>query len=172
MTPTLGLVDRLLAMGRKNLELGLEADAFRLLTRLARLRDLPAAAAEETQQLAQIMEKAYRAFIDTDAMLVEINGAQRSQEFPVDGDIFHIGAAPDNNLIIKHDDYVSGYHALLCCKKGCLSIVDQHSKNGTFLNGNRLGDAPVTVNIGDRICMGQSIFEVARAESQNRRHAA
>jgi succinyl-CoA synthetase beta subunit len=29
--------------------------------------------AEETQQVAQIMEKAYRAFIETDAMLVEIN---------------------------------------------------------------------------------------------------
>ena len=109
---------------------------------------------------------------ETTAMLVGVNGVERRQEFPVDGDIFHIGAAPDNNLIIKHDDYISGYHALLCCKKGRLSIVDQHSKNGTFVNGNRLGDAPVTVNVGDRICMGQSIFEVARAESQNRRHAA
>jgi succinyl-CoA synthetase beta subunit len=38
--------------------------------RLCFAADIPA---EETQQVAQIMEKAYRAFIETDAMLVEIN---------------------------------------------------------------------------------------------------
>src|SRR5262249_16745585 len=38
--------------------------------RLCFAADIPA---EETQQVAQIMEKSYRAFIETDAMLVEIN---------------------------------------------------------------------------------------------------
>jgi hypothetical protein len=108
---------------------------------------------------------------ETAAMLVGINGAQ-SQRFPVDTDIFHIGAAPDNNLIIKHDDYISGHHACLCYEKGRLSIADQHSKNGTFVNGHRLGDAPVTVKAGDQIVLGQSIFEVAHVESKNRRRAA
>jgi FHA domain len=109
---------------------------------------------------------------ETAAMLVGISGAVQDRQFPVDTDKFHIGAAPDNNLIIKDDDYVSGHHAFLCYEKGSLSIADQHSKNGTFVNGNRLGDVPIAVNAGDQICMGHSIFEVAHATTENRLRAA
>jgi FHA domain len=105
---------------------------------------------------------------ETTAMLVGISGAVQDRQYPVDTKIFHIGAGPNNNLMIKHDDYVSGHHALLCYEKGRLSIADQHSKNGTFVNNNRLGDAPLTVNAGDQIRMGHSIFEVAGAEDRPR----
>jgi Tfp pilus assembly protein PilF len=49
MNPTLNLVDHLLAMGRKYQELGRHRDALSLFTRLSGFRELPAAAAEETQ---------------------------------------------------------------------------------------------------------------------------
>jgi pSer/pThr/pTyr-binding forkhead associated (FHA) protein len=91
----------------------------------------------------------------------------QDRQFPVDTDIFHIGAAPDNNLIIKHDDYVSGHHACLHYKQGTLSIVDQRSKNGTFVNDNRLRDAPLIVKAGDRIRMGKSIVEVVWVKSED-----
>ena len=55
---------------------------------------------------------------------------------------FTFGAASDNNLIINRDDYVSGHHACLRYRQGALSIVDQRSKNGTFVDDNRLRDAP------------------------------
>jgi len=96
----------------------------------------------------------------------------QDRQFPVDTEIFYIGAAEDNNLSIKDDDYISGHHALLRYERGKLSIADQHSKNGTFVNGNRLGDAPVTVNVGDQIRMGHSTFAVAHAENKNRARAA
>ena len=57
---------------------------------------------------------------ESSATLVGVSGTVKGQEFPVDTDIFHIGAAPDNNLIIKQDDYVSGRHALLSYRKGDL----------------------------------------------------
>lgn len=58
MMPTLNLVDRVLAMGRRYQEIGRHRDAATILTRLSRFRSLPAEAAEETQaRLAEIYLK-------------------------------------------------------------------------------------------------------------------
>jgi Tfp pilus assembly protein PilF len=55
MMPTLNLVERVLAMGRRYQEVGRHRDAVVVLTRLSRFRYLPAEAAEETQaRLAEI----------------------------------------------------------------------------------------------------------------------
>jgi Tfp pilus assembly protein PilF len=55
MKATLNLVDHLLAMGRRYQELGRQRDALAVLTRLSGFRELPAAAAEETQvRLAEL----------------------------------------------------------------------------------------------------------------------
>jgi tetratricopeptide (TPR) repeat protein len=55
MSRTLNLVDRLLAMGRTYQSLGRDHDAQRLFGRLAKLAELPAGAAEETQaRLAEL----------------------------------------------------------------------------------------------------------------------
>ena len=103
------------------------------------------------------------------AILAGISGAVQGEKFPIDREIFHIGAAPDNNLIINRDDYVSGHHACLRYRQGALSIVDQRSKNGTFVNDNRLRDAPLTVKAGDKIRMGKATIEVAwiKTEDEN-----
>jgi hypothetical protein len=99
------------------------------------------------------------------AMLVGIDGAVQGRRYPVDTDIFHVGASSDNNLVIKHDKYVSRRHALLRREHGQLWVVDEHSKNGTFVNGKRVGDTPAAVEVGDQIAIGKSILEVARADS-------
>ena len=75
--------------------------------------------------------------------------------------MFNIGAAWDNNLVIDHDEYVSSHHAILSSRIGSLVIADRRSKNGTFVNGTRLGEMPMAVRVGDQIRMGQSSFEVA-----------
>src|SRR6516165_667734 len=55
MMPTLNLVERVLAMGRRYQEAGRHRDAVVVLMRLSRFRYLPAEAAEETQaRLAEI----------------------------------------------------------------------------------------------------------------------
>ncbi len=101
---------------------------------------------------------------ETRATLVAIRGPLQGQQFAVDTEAFHIGAASDNNLAIRDDDYVSGHHALLWYERGRLSIADQHSKNGTFVNGDRLDGVPMVVSVGDQICMGHSTFEVTHVE--------
>ena len=58
MMPSVNLVDRVLAMGRRYQEVGRHRDAVTILTRLSRFRSLPAEAAEETQaRLAEIYLK-------------------------------------------------------------------------------------------------------------------
>jgi Tfp pilus assembly protein PilF len=58
MTTTLNLFDHVLAMGRRYQEAGQTRDALRVLGRLARFHELPAAAAEETQvRLAELQLK-------------------------------------------------------------------------------------------------------------------
>jgi tetratricopeptide (TPR) repeat protein len=55
MTTTLNLFDQVLAMGRRYQDAGRTRDALRVLGRLASFRDVPAAAAEETQvRLAEL----------------------------------------------------------------------------------------------------------------------
>ena len=104
---------------------------------------------------------------ETVAWLVGIDGAVRDQQFAVDTDTFNIGAASDNNLVIDHDKYVSRHHAILSRRNGDLAIADRQSKNGTFVNGKKLGDAPTTLRVGDRIRIGHSSFEIAPGSKES-----
>lgn len=98
-------------------------------------------------------------------ILVGVKGPMQGRQFPVEKELFRIGATSDNDLVIAGDDYVSGAHAHLRYDKGSLWLADQHSRNGTFLNGNRLKGAPMILNFGDRIRVGNAMFEVIRAPS-------
>jgi hypothetical protein len=104
---------------------------------------------------------------ETVAWLVGIDGAVRDQQFAVDTDTFNIGAASDNHLVIDHDQYVSRHHASLSRRNGDLAIADRQSKNGTFVNGKKLGDAPTTLRVGDRIRIGHSSFEIAPGSKES-----
>lgn len=94
------------------------------------------------------------------AILLGISGPLHGHQFRMETDVFHIGASQKNDLVIAKDDYVSRNHACLRYDKGSLWLADQHSRNGTFLNENRLKGAPLMLNVGDRIRLGNSTFEV------------
>jgi len=49
-----------------------------------------------------------------------------------------VGRAPDNDLVID-DPRVSGNHAQLSFHKGRLQVMDLNSRNGTFVDGIRIG---------------------------------
>jgi hypothetical protein len=106
------------------------------------------------------------------AALVGIGGPLRGQRLPVDKEIYRVGSASDNDLVINGDAYVSKFHACMFYENGSLSIADQRSTNGTFVNGHRLRNSAMTVNAGDQIGIGRSLFEVTPAESENRPRAA
>ncbi|MDQ3564755.1 MAG: FHA domain-containing protein [Pseudomonadota bacterium] len=97
------------------------------------------------------------------ALLVGIGGTVNGKQFGMEKDLCRIGASPDNEVIIGDDDYVSSHHAQLRYEQGGLLIADQGSRNGTFLNDNRLGDLPLTVNAGDRVRIGDATFEIVPA---------
>lgn len=94
------------------------------------------------------------------ALLLGISGPKKGSQFHLEKEVFTIGANPENDLVISGDSFISGSHAYLRYDKGYLILSDQHSRNGTFLNGTRLKDAPMIVKVGDRIGVGNSTFEL------------
>jgi hypothetical protein len=70
-----------------------------------------------------------------------------------------VGRASDNDVILQ-DSYVSRRHcAILVHSDQSCELHDTASKNGTYLNGTRLG-TPVSLKSGDeiRICDRQLVF--------------
>jgi hypothetical protein len=94
------------------------------------------------------------------AYLRGISGPQKGKQFHFEKEVLTIGANPENDLVISDDSFISGSHAYLRYDKGYIMLSDLHSRNGTFLNGVRLKDAPMIVKTGDRIGIGNSTFEL------------
>ncbi|HEX4449808.1 MAG TPA: sigma 54-interacting transcriptional regulator [Kofleriaceae bacterium] len=72
--------------------------------------------------------------------LVVIKGAQRGTEFVIAGDVFRIGKAPENDLVLA-DETVSRVHfEIVRDAKGYL-VRDMKSTNGTFLDSAEVKEA-------------------------------
>jgi von Willebrand factor type A domain/Inner membrane component of T3SS, cytoplasmic domain len=99
------------------------------------------------------------------AVLIGIGGPSEGQRFFIEKELLHIGASPENDLPIMHDDYVSGRHAYLRYEKGSLFIFDENSRNGTFVNQQAVTAAGFALSLGDHIRVGMSVFEVAMVPS-------
>lgn len=97
------------------------------------------------------------------AILVGIDGPREGLSFLVEKDIVKIGADPENDLCLTDDGYVSGQHAYLRYEQGSFFIFDQGSRNGTFVNQAEITETGFVLSLGDRIQVGQSIFEVVKA---------
>ncbi len=77
--------------------------------------------------------------------------------------VLRIGRAPDNDIVIS-DLSVSRYHAELRRTASAYQIVDLDSHNGTFVNGQQVGSAPLTE--GDIVGIGPSTFRLSGTELQ------
>jgi hypothetical protein len=97
------------------------------------------------------------------AILRGTSGALAGREFPVRREVFSIGASSDNDVVIPDDKYVSRSHAVVRYDSGGFWLVDQGSRNGTFLNDTRLKEAPMMISPGDRIRIGNAAFELIAA---------
>ena len=72
--------------------------------------------------------------------LVVIKGAQRGTEFVIAGDVFRVGKAAENDLVLG-DETVSRVHfEIMRDAKGYL-VRDLKSTNGTFLDGAEIREA-------------------------------
>jgi pSer/pThr/pTyr-binding forkhead associated (FHA) protein len=84
--------------------------------------------------------------------------------YPLKVGLNTIGRLPDNDVVLQ-DAFVSRRHCAILVHAGDGSeLHDVASKNGTFLNGNRLS-GPTKLNSGDeiRMCDRQLIF-VSKAD--------
>jgi hypothetical protein len=72
-----------------------------------------------------------------------------------------IGRAPECELRIDDDTYVSQQHARVFGKGGSWYVEDLGSTNGTYVNEQRLA-APAMVSGGDRIRVGTTVLELRR----------
>jgi len=68
-----------------------------------------------------------------------------------------IGKAPHNHITLT-DPTVSNTHAILTAREGGFTIVDLGSRNGTFVNGERLGSQAHTLRHGDKVQLGQTVL--------------
>jgi pSer/pThr/pTyr-binding forkhead associated (FHA) protein len=68
-----------------------------------------------------------------------------------------IGKAPHNHIVVA-DPTVSNTHAILIARDTAYSVVDLGSRNGTFINGERLGAHAHTLRHGDTIQLGQTVL--------------
>jgi len=90
--------------------------------------------------------------------LVVTQGSQAGQEVPVPGRKFFIGRAEDCHLR-PHSDLISRHHCMILVEDGFIAVRDFGSKNGTFVNGQRI-TAEVELKPGDHLKVGQLEFEL------------
>ena len=77
-----------------------------------------------------------------------------------------VGRYPDSGIVIK-DRMVSGHHAQIRFTDGKFRIVDLGSRNGTYLNGERVDRSPIAP--GDVVRVGSALFEVLAGVSTSLR---
>jgi len=74
----------------------------------------------------------------------------------LDQDTVSIGRAADNTIVLT-DPFCSSHHAFICRTPTGFTVRDNGSKNGTYLNGQRL-TAPTELVRGDEIAVGSARF--------------
>ena len=67
------------------------------------------------------------------------------------------------------DPSVSRIHASITQRAGAMFIQDLGSKNGTFLNGNRIGSIPVPLQVGDTVRIGDIGCFIDESDLEGRR---
>ncbi|MEP6570692.1 MAG: FHA domain-containing protein [Acidobacteriota bacterium] len=94
-----------------------------------------------------------------------ISGVLAGEKFAVEPEGIYIGREPSLSQIVVSDPRISKRHLWIGVKDGQVRILDQDSRNGTFVNdpkSERITEA--TLNNGDIVILGES--DVARFEYQ------
>lgn len=82
----------------------------------------------------------------------------------IDRSPFGVGRRPESDLELGEAD-VSGYHAEFRHANGTWVLIDHQSRNGTFLNGQRI-ERPEPTTVGDVIHFATRGFQVVPGSSQ------
>ncbi|MBM3888383.1 MAG: FHA domain-containing protein [Verrucomicrobia bacterium] len=97
-----------------------------------------------------------------------VEGKRRGKEFPIGREVVIIGRDPRCTIALTDDQVASAEHAeLLLNPEGQLILRDLESVNGTEVNGQAVQES--ALKLGDRITIGNTIFEVVEEATSTRR---
>ncbi|WP_186429920.1 FHA domain-containing protein [Clostridium sp. BSD9I1] len=88
------------------------------------------------------------------AFLVQLNGVKRGTNYEIKPGESHIGRSDENDIILE-DMYVSGNHAIIKQQEDKMYIYDLGSKNGVFVNGEKIEESK-ELNNNDTIIIGET----------------
>jgi pSer/pThr/pTyr-binding forkhead associated (FHA) protein len=103
---------------------------------------------------SQIREKVDRHY---GPKLIGVLPSGEKLEYLIDKNEVEIGKATHNHITLT-DPTVSNTHAIVIHRDAGYSIVDLGSRNGTFINGERLGSQAHTLKHGDKVQLGQTVL--------------
>ena len=89
--------------------------------------------------------------------LVCIQGESQGEEYDVVAPGISIGREQDNDIVLAHEKEVSRYHAKITRINDVWHIADNGSKNGVYLNDERI-EAASPLSIRDEIRIGGALF--------------
>lgn len=93
------------------------------------------------------------------AVIVVRSGSLEGRELPLDaGGRVCVGRSPDSDLAVTSDQRMSRTHFVLECDGAGCRVRDLGSRNGTFVNGERIGS--FDLRDGDEIVAGETRFAV------------
>jgi len=95
-----------------------------------------------------------------------ISGALAGKEFPIKPDGEFVGRDSGSAQVVIPDPRISKRHLWIGVREGRVMIVDQESRNGTFVNDPKSARVKeISLNPGDTVILGES--DVARFEYLN-----
>lgn len=90
----------------------------------------------------------------------------RGTMFPVPPGEVVIGRSPQHSLVVLSGERVSRRHAMVRATDQGLLVQDMHSRNGTFVNGERLATERL-LKEGDILSIGDERLEVLQRASRS-----
>ena len=93
-----------------------------------------------------------------------VGGSRAGMVIPITGSQFMIGRAEDCQLKPR-SELISRYHCALLTETSYVAVRDLGSKNGVYVNGERIGVEQELKN-GDRLALGPLEFEIVIAAAE------
>jgi predicted component of type VI protein secretion system len=92
------------------------------------------------------------------ALLFGVQGPMRGMHFALTQPRVQLGRSSDNDLPIEAPD-VSSFHCIIEQDGRVFRIIDEDSRNGTFVNSRELAPhSPLQLTHGDKIVLGSAVF--------------
>lgn len=98
--------------------------------------------------------------------LVVLSGPYRGRRYPIRKERLKLGRDPTCDIQLE-DEATSRVHAELVIENGTLSVQDNGSTNGTYVNDARVKHAEL--KNGDRVSVGDTVFQLQVARLSSRR---